>query len=646
MIKLKKVLKQNIFIIYILSIGINANAQSITFEKAKKQYPDELAIYVKKSEQMNIDIVKDSVIVTTENFSDMLHLSEKSNVYAERSVPHSKFMELIEIKANTLSPTKNEKFENVKVTNFTVQNDISSGVFYDDGKSTNFIFPSIKEGAHTIYQYKHKIREPRFLTSYFFAEHASVLESEFKVVVNSKIKVKFELFGITKEQLEYSEEIKGKQKIYTWKAKNLKGYRFESSCPNIRYFAPHIMAYVEEVELKNTKKQYLSEPQQLYDFFYSFVKDVNKNEDEQIKKVVDSLTTGVKSDLEKTKRIFYWVQDHIRYIAFEDGYGGFIPREASAIYQKRYGDCKDMASIITYMLHQAKIPAYLTWIGARNIPYTFDKNPSPNAANHMIATAFVDGKYIYLDATGTYTRFGFPTEMIQGKQCIIAKNERTFDKQFVPIMDKTQSGSVDSVNISISGKTIKGAGIKKVDGYSKLNLVPYLIGKSEEKQKEILTGYLEKGNNKFFLESFNLKDVEDRDKKISIDYQFKVEDYAKSINNEIYINMNLDKIFHNDDIDTTKRKLPIEYDFKFINQSKVILEIPAGYKVGYIPSNQHFKGNKFEFKIEYNLVKNKISMKRVVLFDELMLEKEQFKSWNEMIAELNKAYKEVVVLKK
>ena len=39
-------------------------------------------------------------------------------------------------------------------------------------------------------------------------------------------------------------------------------------------------------------------------------------------------------------------------------------------------------------------------------------------------------------------------------------------------------------------------------------------------------------------------------------------------------------------------------------------------------------------------------MKRVVLFDELMLEKNQFKSWNEMIAELNKAYKEVVVLKK
>lgn len=635
-------------ILLFILVGISnlSFAQTTLIESIKKQFPDELAVYLKKSEHLNIDIIHDSVIVVSDNYSEMLHLSDKSNVYAEKSFYESKFVEVSEVEAKTLVPTKKDKYETVKVSHFNSQNDIGGSIFYDDSKRTSFVFPNIKEGSRTILQYKETFREPRFLNAFYFSEHVGVAESELKVTFSSKIKIRFETFSINANQLEFSQTQKGNKTTYSWKCKNQKGYRSEYSSPSLPYYAPHIMIYVDEAEIKGKTTKYLSNVNELYNFFHNFVKDVNLKEDEHVKKVVDSLVNGVTDDLEKTKRIFYWVQDNIRYIAFEDGYGGFIPREACNIFQKRYGDCKDMASILTFMLKYAKVPAYLTWIGSRHIPYTFDKNAAPNSANHMIAAVKINGQYIYLDATGSYTRFGFPTDMIQGKQCIMAVSNTEFDKQFVPIMDKEKNPRYDSIAISIKGNTITGKGKVVLDGYSKLDLVYPLISKTEEKQKEILVGYLEKGNNKFFLENYTLKDIANRDKPLLVNYDFKVEDYSKTINNEIYINLNLDKHLHSADIDTATRNLPIERDYKYTDKFIVSMDIPAGFKINYVPENANYNNELFGFKIKYEVKNNKIIMTRNIFINALLVEKPSFDEWNKMIVELSKVYKEVVVLKK
>ena len=56
---------------------------------------------------------------------------------------------------------------------------------------------------------------------------------------------------------------------------------------------------------------------------------------EDLLAVVDSLTKGTNDELEKVKRIYYWVQDHISYVAIENGYRGFIPHKPQEIFTKR-----------------------------------------------------------------------------------------------------------------------------------------------------------------------------------------------------------------------------------------------------------------------------------------------------------------------
>ena len=125
--------------------------------------------------------------------------------------------------------------------------------------------------------------------------------------------------------------------------------------------------------------------------------------------------------------IFNWVQDNIRYIAFEDGLGGFIPRDAASVCNKRYGDCKDMANLLFEMLNHAGIEAYRAWIGTRNRPYKYKEVPTPMVDNHMITAVIIDGETIFLDATDSYVPFGLPSAFTQTKEALLGIDENSYN---------------------------------------------------------------------------------------------------------------------------------------------------------------------------------------------------------------------------
>ena len=76
--------------------------------------------------------------------------------------------------------------------------------------------------------------------------------------------------------------------------------------------------------------------------------------------------------------------------------------------------------------------------------------------------------------------------------------------------------------------------------------------KKEDMNKRLST-ILEKGNNKFYVTDHQLKNIFEHNKNAEIDYDFTIDDYCNIINEEIYINLNLDKSYQELFIDTTKK---------------------------------------------------------------------------------------------
>src|ERR1700747_2990480 len=72
----------------------------------------------------------------------------------------------------------------------------------------------------------------------------------------------------------------------------------------------------------------------------------------QIKQQVADLTSGKTSTLDKMQALASFGQDDIRYVAIELGIGGWQPHPAAEVFSKRYGDCKDKATLLRSMLHE------------------------------------------------------------------------------------------------------------------------------------------------------------------------------------------------------------------------------------------------------------------------------------------------------
>ena len=618
-----------------------------TLDDWLKKYPDHNAVMLKDHESISIDIEKDSLKIVQDVTNEILYLNDKAHFFNAGKVHYSYFSRLLELEAKTLVPEKNNKYKTMKVQEFSETGETSATVFFDDSRSKSFVYPGLQKGAKTILDYKKQIIDPHLFTMFYFGAQFPVASSRLTVRTSKDVKLKYKTFNTEKLKIEYSTNDKGKYIEHVWEMKNVDSYPDEPGTPSPRYYLPHIVYYVESYTVKGKEIPVLRNLDDLYKWNYSFAKESLKENDPGIKALTDSIIANAKNDSEKAKLIYYWVQKQIKYVAFEDGFRGFRPHTPSMVCNKRYGDCKDMASLLNGMLRMAGLKSYLVWIGSRDLPYKYTDIPTPIVDNHMIAAVeLAKDSIIYLDATSQHTPFGYPSAFIMGKEALIAIDEDNYKVRTVPVMSKEASTSVDSTTFKIEGRKIIGKGKLVLTGYLKANNTYGLEGRRKEDLDRVMNSFLEKGNNKYKTVDYSISNITDKDKPLTFDYSFTIEDYITVVGNELYINLVFDKHLAGATIDTAKYSLPRENDQPYTYRSVNSFEIPAGYSIEYLPARSEYKGDMFGYDITYSRDGNKISVSTSVYVNYLLMSKDNFPAWNKMIKQLSNAYRESLILKK
>lgn len=603
-------------------------------------FPNAKAVFTLKKKVLIIDLGKnDSLNITAENRFEMLHLRQKSEQFATESVPFSKFNQILSINAYTMI-NEDGNVKSIKAEDFVTGSIISKHWFYDDYKEKTFIFPSIEPGVTTVLDYKEAIKEPRFLGVFYLNSYVPVSKSEYTLIVHKSIKIAYKVYGTNGIELSFKQKKEGNNIVYTWKAANLAEYKTEKNSPNISYYEPHIIVYITHID----KKPLLADPSGLYNWYYGMVKDVNKEVLPEIKALVDTLTKNSKTDMEKAKILFHWVQENVKYIAIEDGLSGFIPRSANEVYKNRYGDCKDMTSMLVTMFNMANIPAYLSWIGTRKLPYAYKDVPTPMVDNHMIATAKIDGENIFLDATDSYVPFGMPTAMIQGKEVMIGIDSINYQIMPVPIVSSEKNRMVDTCWIEIIDDDIRGRGSVIMEGYYKANAAFAMLEQQPKQQKSYLSELLSWQDLNPEIQNISYEPSADNDKKLTIKYDFLVSKHCKISENELFLNLNLDKRLEDESVQIDKRKTDKEIEYQFSDFRCYVVKVPKNYRVGFLPANSSFQTDNFGFIIDYELKDDLILMRKKIYCNYLFLKDNKFQAWNEMIQKLNFAYRNNIKL--
>lgn len=617
--------------------------EKINFSEYKTKFPNDDVVHLNLEEKVIVKIKGGKLDITSQNYTSNLFLTERANEYASAKIYFSaSLQEIGKINAQSIIPDKNA-YKTLNAEEKKATSSISSGSFYDDHLSKTIMFPGLQAGARTVLSYDEKIKDPHFLGGFHFRRYAPIQSATFSVEFPSNVKIKYIFIGDS-SKVNFSKKTNGKITNYTWEAKNIEKLPYENDAPDLLYYTPHVILYMDEYTLKGEKSTVFGNVDRLHAWYYELTKDLNKKENDKITLLVDSLVKDSKSDYDKLKKIYYWVQDHVKYIAFEDGMGGFIPREAADVCHKRYGDCKDMANLLYAMISQAKIPVSRAWIGTRDIPYTYNQVPTPATDNHMIAIAKLDGKNYFLDATGGFLPIEFPTPMIQGKEALLSLGKDKYEIVKVPEVAYQKNIVYDSSKIHIEGTDLKGTFNTIITGLEKFNVTNNYIDYGKTKRAEELQKSIKIGNNKSKISSLEIKGFDDRDSALHFRYDVNVPDYILKRDKEIFINMCLSKPFQTGQIDTTEKKLDKENKNKYIYKAYTSLEVPAGYKAK-LPANASWKNNLFGFNTTYLLQGNSVICRQEIFINYLILSPGHFAKWNEMIDALQDSYKQVVVLK-
>lgn len=616
------------------------------FERYKQMFPDEQGVVLNDIGNLTIDVEDGKYVIKEEIIKEIMILSTPKPFLTNDKVFESHLRKIIEIDAKTLVPD-GKKYKTEKVKKFIDQKDTEGDIVYDDVVAKTFVYPSVQPGAITSLRYEAQILNPYALSSFFFKWNMPTVLSQVTVKADKRAKISYKLFNTEKSNIDFSVKEKGKYLIYSWTVKDISPSKYESNDPDIRYYYPHIVYYIDNAvpgDTTDMKKRGLNN---LYQYYCSLVKGINSKQDTTIQSLVNKLITGAKNDDEKVKRIYYWVQDNIKYIAFEEGMQGYIPDDAVNVYNKRYGDCKGMSSIINYMLTMAGVKSYFTWIGTRSIPYKYTELPTIAADNHMIVTYYnMAGKPVFLDATGQYQPIELPSSMIQGKEALVGIDENNYKIENVPVIAADINVHVDSTLFTFKNNIIEGNGVVTYKGYDKFYYSYSVDEKDPKRLKEKLLDILEKGHNKFFIDSFDITHLNDREKPLEIAYKFRINDYYKELDNEVYINMNLSKLLRNAQYNEADRKNPVENNYYKKYVYKTILQIPDGYSLSSLPKNSELQNDKLKYKIVYSVEGNKIIQYKEIVFEFLIMQANELKQWNEVVDKLTQAYRDVVILKK
>jgi hypothetical protein len=645
MILLNRICKAGIVF---LLLACRAFAQpAFDFQAIRDKHPDKDYFMLSKSQQLILELEKDRLTMKNRESSDLLYLSERSTRASEKSVPRmSAFSKLNKIDARTWVPSGSGKMKALPVEKYMTRKPVQEGIFFDDGEESYFYYPGLIQGAVASLNYEEEWTDPHLLGTYVFQSGVPVRESVFSVVFPETVKVNYRILNDKANQIVFKEERKKGKVIYTFSARDLKEIQFEEMAPDFRYYAPHVILFVEEYELNGKRSKVLPDLKGLFQWYNGLVEQVKNDASDELKALADSIKLKHSAPEDQLKAAVYWQQEYVKYIAFEDGLGGFIPRNPSDVLRKRYGDCKDKTYLLSLLLRQMGFEAYPAWIGTRDIPYRYADVFTPAVDNHMITALRWKNQWLFVDGTSRFLPMDMPTSMIQGKEAMIRLDKDSFLIVQVPEMAMERNVRADDFKMELSGRDLKGYASRTFMGYFQQSQQMNLDFQSPAKRDEAVLKGLSIANNKYTAKNLSYSGYGNRDSALTIRYDLELKDYVQEIDDKLYLNLNLLKVMPMSKTDWSKRENGISFDFKYISQFDIEVKLPEGYSVTSLPNPVRDAGSDYSLEMICSTEGDRLHLRHTYRINTLMIPAEGLPDWSVFYDKLLSSYKSVVILKK
>src|SRR5688572_29543965 len=185
----------------------------------------------------------------------------------------------------------------------------NDNIFFDDARLQLYSFRFLEKGKMAKLTWEQEYTDAKYLTRSFFNEYFPIADKVIEFEVPEWLDISFIEKNFEKFKIVKGKENSGKSVVYSFKVKDAPAIKSEPSDLGMAYTEPHIIIQIKSFENDGQKVRHFQNTADLYNW-YRELYNMAKNDNSALKSQVTRLIEGKKTDEDKIKAIYYWVQDN------------------------------------------------------------------------------------------------------------------------------------------------------------------------------------------------------------------------------------------------------------------------------------------------------------------------------------------------
>lgn len=367
---------------------------------------------------------------------------------------------------------------------------------------------------------------------------------------------------------------------------------------------------------------------------------------------IDSLlaviTAGCTTPRERLANTLQWVQQNIRYVAFENGLAGHRPDRPAEVVRKRYGDCKGMALLLVTLLRHQGFDARLTDVGTRRIPYTISQCPTLAAVDHMVCAVMHDGQPpLLLDPTCSYLPVGYIPQHIQGREAMIDDGD---DCLLYTVPTLAVGRSVDSLaydlQLDVDARRLEGHAVYAVRGDMKEYFMTSYERSTLSDKTELLARNLNADDRSNTVSDVAWHDADSRHEWASFGGKVALGHAVQTVGDDVYVELNPHNTLFALRLDTLRRQNDFELPLECCVIRAVRLHLPEGYTVELLPDDFALDVPQGRLSCTFEQEAGAVLFTQRMLITARRIARADVPAWNRSVSRWTDACNEQIILKR
>jgi len=517
----------------------------------------------------------------------------------------------------TIMPDKSEVWWDT--TDYTITEPSEEGVFFDYGKIYSPKFPGVKVGSIVEYVYESETYNPFdpnfFSPGFYFQDENPVVKSQAIVIIPIDKELNYKNYKWPKGNKSPEIAVRDSIRIYNWLIEDSPPFVTEPDAPSYADLVPRFSASLFHD----------------WNYIYDWLGHLQRERMEVTQDIRDQVTEicdGATDMADSINRIYIWVQREIHYISIKGSISsGQTGHSAQFTFEKKYGDCSDKSILLATMLKEIGVEAYPIVLKTNDEEEETRKIPDLSG-NHAITMLILNGERIFLDPTSTSHTYPYFRSDDAGVTYVCPLKREWGMISTPPPEDNAQHISIQS-RLTVDGN-LEGTFRADYVGDWEASYRGFWESQPQEQRQFIMQDWMSYIISGAQITDWSLPGADDIFTPFSEIASFNIDNFPDKSGDIWLLKIPaIENAYSFDELALEERQFPIEYTAPKQVTHKIVIDLPSGFEIEYIPEKIALENEYSSYYGEYSIQGKTIIFEDNYRLKKRIVEAKDYKKYKE-----------------